>query len=414
VRRSILTVSASVLALAAVPAWAGISADSASLTGPVDASFPDASAAVGPISGDTTYGGLNPFNPPFDPSQIVRLDAGDTLTLHLSSAVPANGRTLGVFSSVGFADVSSDGSGQATGTIGSGVAPATFDEDANGNNIYFQAVVSVSQDGTNWFNLGGGSPVAFTNPTNAYTDTTISGYYQPLGSAAANTSKPFLGSIGSFSGQDYAQIKTTLDGSAGGTWLNTANLGITSFNYVKISVPAGAGYQAVIDAVAGTPTAAPIVPGQPIVSESVGAGVNTSSVVVDFGPQSFDFLVHYDGSISGIDALNLIEADSYFTYAETTYSFGDFVTAFDYGGYDEAGAGNTYWHYFTSADGVNWSLSGAGASARMLTNGSYDGWNYAANSAAPATPVATVPEPAGALAVAVGGLIGLRRRRFRA
>jgi hypothetical protein len=385
VRLSILSASASLLALAAVPAWAAISADSAALTGPADASFPNASAAVGPITGDTTFGGLNPFNPPFDPSQVVRLDAGDTLTLHLSSAVPANGRTLGVFSSVGFADVSSDGSGQATGTIGSGVAPATFDEDANGNNIYFQAVVSVSQDGTNWFNLGGGSPVAFTNPTNAYTDTTISGYYQPLGSAAANTSKPFLGSIGSFSGQDYAQIKTTLDG-----------------------------YQAVIDAVAGTPTAAPIVPGQPIVSESVGAGVNTSSVVVDFGPQSFDFLVHYDGSISGIDALNLIEADSYFTYAETTYSFGDFVTAFDYGGYDEAGAGNTYWHYFTSADGVNWSLSGAGASARMLTNGSYDGWNYAANSAAPATPVATVPEPAGALAVAVGGLIGLRRRRFRA
>jgi hypothetical protein len=412
VRLSILSASASLLALAAVPAWAAISADSAALTGPADASFPNASAAVGPITGDTTFGGLNPFNPPFDPSQVVRLDAGDTLTLHLSSAVPANGRTLGVFSSVGFADVSSDGSGQATGTIGSGVAPATFDEDANGNNVYFQAVVSVSQDGVNYFNLSSGNPIAFTNPTNAYTDTAISGYYQPLGSALANTSKPFLGSIGSFSGENYAQIKTALDGSAGGTWLNTANLGITSINFVKISVPTGATYQAVIDAVAGTPTAAPIVLGQPIVSESVGAGINTSSVVVDFGPQTFDFLVHYNGSISGIDALNLIQADSYFTYAETTYSFGDFVTAIDYGGYDEAGAGSDYWHYFTSTDGVSWSLSGSGASARMLTNGSYDGWKYAANSASPVTPFATVPEPAGAVIAAVAGLLGLRRRRI--
>ena len=38
--------------------------------------------------------------------------------------------------------------------------------------------------------------------------------------------KPFLGSLSSFGGETYAQIKTTLNSSAGGTWIDTAGAGL--------------------------------------------------------------------------------------------------------------------------------------------------------------------------------------------
>ncbi len=94
-------------------------------------SWNNSSAALGTLTGDTTFGGLTPFNPPFDPSQIVIVSAGGNLTLHLSAPVATTGQTLGVFVNNGLVDVSADGSGQASN-------PAiTFSD-------FPQAIVSVS------------------------------------------------------------------------------------------------------------------------------------------------------------------------------------------------------------------------------------------------------------------------------
>jgi hypothetical protein len=402
-------VAAALLAAAVQPVIAGISADQATLVGTPDAGRPNASAAVGPIEGDTSFGGLNPFNPAFDDSQIVILDPASSLTLHLSGEVPANGRNLGVFANVGIVDSSQDGSGLA------GSPPSIFSQDLNGNNAFPQAVVSVSRDGVNYATLNQGQPIAFTNPANYYLDSNLSNDFQPLGTVAANPYKPFLGTLDTLSGQSYPQMKTTLNGSAGGTWLDLSGTGLASINYVRFSVPADATYHMVLDAVTGMSAAKSVVAGQPVISESVGNGSNTSSIVVDFGPQSYDFQVHYDGSITGEQALQLLNDDSAFRLTAEHFSFGDFVTGLDYGGYVDVGDGsngNDFWDYYTSASGSSWSASGIGAGTRLLTNGSWDGWVWnAAQTFAPDMPIAPVPEPTMlGLGMATTALL-MRRRR---
>lgn len=387
-------------------AWAGATADQVIFYQSGDvSSFPNyeyttASTALGPLTGDTTFGGLNPFNPPFDPGQMVILGSGGQLTLHLSSEVPANGRTLGVFANNGIIDTSADGSGLAASP------PHTFSAAP-------QAIVSVSQDGTNFFTLNGGAPLTFDNPSNYYLDTTPSAGFQPLGTQIANQSKPFLGNLSSFSGQTFSQIRTTLNGSAGGTWIDLSGSGLPSVNYVRFTNPTGSTYRTVIDAVSGMSAASPVVAGQPIISESVGTGANLSHIVVDFGPQSYEFNVHYDGSITGEQALQMLEANTAFRFTTQTFAgFGDTVQSIDYGGYLQTGFGNNFWGYYLSTDGQNWGFSDVGDSSRMLTNGDWDGWVWSAQDTPPDLPIAA-PEPTSLSLAAIGGLLLLRRRRAR-
>lgn len=399
-----LLVAAAAPLFTGIRAHAGVNADAvlSYQPGSAPSGFQTSSAAVGPIQGDTTFGALNPFNPAFDASQIVWIGAGGSMTLHLSGEVPANGQNLGVFANNGLVDVSSDGSGVASN-------PAeTFSSIP-------EAVVSVSQNGTDFVPLNGGQPIAFSNPGNFYLDTAISGDFQPLGTQTANAYKPFLGSVSSFNGQTYAQIKTTLNGSAGGSWLDLRDSGLPSINYLKFSVPQSATYRMVVDSVAGMSAAKPIVPGQAIVSESVGAGQNMSNVVVNFGPQSYDFQVHYAGSITGEQALQMLNDDSAFRLSVEHFSFGDFVTGLDYGGYADVGdgaSGTGFWKYFTSTDGSTWTSATTGAGSRTLSDGSFDGWVWSQSGAtAPVVPVA-VPEPSSlALLFVSSAALFARRRR---
>jgi hypothetical protein len=204
-----------------------------------------ASTATGPLTGDTTFGGLNPFNPPFDPSQITGIGAGGQLTLHMASPVSTSGQTLGVFSNAGLNDVSSDGSGLA------GNPAQTLDEAFGETDP--QAVVSVSQDGKTFFTLNGGNPIAFLNPTNYFLDEEISNFDEPLGTQIADQGKPFTGSLSDFSGLDFDQIKTLLAGSAGGTWLDLSDVPLNSINFVTFSVPANATFGMAVDSVSGVP-----------------------------------------------------------------------------------------------------------------------------------------------------------------
>jgi len=81
-------------------AYAGITASSVVDYQPGAAtSFTNPSAALGLPVGDTTFGALTPFNPPFKDSQIVIVGAGGHLTLQLSAAMQADGpgSEIGVF-----------------------------------------------------------------------------------------------------------------------------------------------------------------------------------------------------------------------------------------------------------------------------------------------------------------------------
>lgn len=199
-------------------------------------------AALGDLNGNTGFGGLTPFNPPFSTNQIVIIGAGGHLRLHLASPGPGTGTTLGVFSNNGIVDLSMGGSGVAGN-------PATTFTDPD----FPMAIVKVSQLGDTFVPLNGGNPISFTNPTNYYLDSSINNYFQPLGTIAADAAKPFLGTLASFNGQNYAQMLQTLNGSAGGTWLDLSGTGLAEVNFVEFSVPLGAEYRMVIDSVSTVP-----------------------------------------------------------------------------------------------------------------------------------------------------------------
>jgi hypothetical protein len=401
---------AAVLLLACNAAWAGSAINAAGVVDYTSGNlgtlpqFNSSDAAVGALNGDTTYGGLNPFNPPFDPSQAVIVGSGGQLTLQLSGEVPANGRNLGVFVNNCIDDTSPGGTGQAGPT-------------ATTISSFPQAIVSVSQDGTHYVTLNGGAPITFSNPTNYWLNQSISNFYQalpadPASAPAANQYKPFLGTLASFNGETYEQMKTTLNGSAGGTWLNLSGSGLPAVNYVRFTSPSGSSARMVVDAVSGMSAAKPIVPGQLIVSESVGTGANTSHVVVDFGPQSYDFDVHYDNTLTGEDALKLIHEDSAFRVMIQSYSFGDAIAGMDYGGYVDSGFSGGYWNYYLSSNGQAWNESGSGAADRTLSDGSWDGWVWTGSqSTSPDLPLAATPEPSSLAAVGMVGLLLMRRRK---
>ena len=368
--------------------------------GNAPANYQNPNAALGSLNGDTGFGGLHPFNPAYSPNDIVQVGEGGSLTLHLSTPVAPNGFNLGVHSNVGLQDVSVDGSGLTDGT-------------ASNLGQVSRASVSVSQDGIHFVALNGGNPVTFSNPTNYYTDTPILNYFQTTlpGQAHASQSKPYLG-IAPFVSNTYEQIKTTLNQSAGGTWLDLRGTVPTAVNYVRFTVAAGSGDRMIVDAIGGLGAANTLVAGGRVISEDVGSGIHTSEVVIDFGPQSYDFKVHYTAGITGEDALKLLEANSDFRLTVKTYSFGDLVTGMDYGGYKQVGGGNlgdNYWGYYLG-DGNSWNVSGQGAGTRLLTEGSYDGWVWKATQTT-APDFAIVPEPTTGALAALTMLLLVRRRK---
>jgi hypothetical protein len=384
-----------------------ITADSFVYTpGAANTNFENPSAALGNLNGNTGFGGLNPYNPAFSPNDIVWVGPGGSLTLHLSGPVAANGFNLGVYSNVGMTE--------AAGGAGTSTDPA-----ANFNQASV-AVVSISQDGVNFVPLNGGNPITFSNPTNYYTDKPIVSNFQALGTAHASQSKPFLQGISSFNGSTYDQIKATLNNSAGGTWLNLRNSGIAGVNYVKFDVAANSTNRMVVDAIGGIGAVNTLVPNGRVISESVGSGANTSDVLVDFGPRSFDFQVHYTSpSITVEQALQLVQGGTDFRY--TVQQFGtlpdgvtpnDFLTGIDYGGYVKSGLGsnnNDYFGEYVGNGTAAWNF-GNGISVDTLTNGSYAGFAWAqANPGAPNFDI--IPEPTTGTLAALSLLVLCRRRR---
>jgi hypothetical protein len=203
----------------------------------------DPTSALGMPTTSEEFGAVNPFNPPFETNDMVVIPAGGTVELSFSQpAAITSAPSLGVFVNNGLADVSSDGSGVA-GT------PASY------FSAIPEATVSISQDGNIWHAVG---DETFSLPTNAYLDTEISGYFQPAGNVLADFGKPFTGTLSQLDGLDYDQIRALFNGSAGGNWLNLAGTGLSSFQYVEFSVPAGSSERMVIDGISAQAVPEPV------------------------------------------------------------------------------------------------------------------------------------------------------------
>jgi len=151
-----------------------------------------------------------------------------------------------------------------------------------------------------------------------------------------------------------------------------------------------------------------------------GAGANEALLVVDFWPynagsDSFAFGYRFDGSITGIQLLDGVQAASQgFSYAQKHgflndiwYVKGEVThhTTYDWP--------NSWWSYCTSSDlGETWVSSWVGAGDRMLADGDCDGWLGSPGddwTSTPMTPL--VPEPASVTALALGVAAALVWRR---
>ena|SRR5881394_2202890 len=147
-----------------------------------------------------------------------------------------------------------------------------------------------------------------------------------------------------------------------------------------------------------------------LISENAGTGPATSTIVIDFGPESYAFNVHYTSSITGLDALKLLDTETPFRLETVHFSFGDLVSGMEYDGWYQSGIGNNgndWWKYWLSNDGSTWTSSGSGASARVLTDGKWDGWTWVrGQTTAPDVPL---PEPSTITLLAIS--LCLNRRR---
>jgi hypothetical protein len=169
---------------------------------------------------------------------------------------------------------------------------------------------------------------------------------------------------------------------------------------------------------------------QPLLSGTVGSGVNESYLVLDFetgtsqtpdATYAFGYL--YSPSTTGTEpnGLDMIQAlqsaNIGFDDTVTTYSFGTIIDSFSYNGLSEGGfQSNGYWAYYTSPSSVFGQESNFGLVDRTLSNGSFDGWAWDTGSdPVPVTPFASnaVPEAGSAWLLLLAlpfGFLAARRR----
>lgn len=176
---------------------------------------------------------ITPFNASYNPQNVVAIqNAGGELTLQLSAPIAIGaGAALGIHAAVGIEDIN-----YPNGQAGN---PATLYSNPR------QADVQVSQNGTTWVDLG---DKTFDVPTNIFTNATDPTGATP-GTTLANFYQPFYGSLSSFNGENFSQILSTLNGSAGGNWYDLSSVDLTDVDYVRLSTSAGE--EMFIDSVVG-------------------------------------------------------------------------------------------------------------------------------------------------------------------
>lgn len=145
---------------------------------------------------------------------------------------------------------------------------------------------------------------------------------------------------------------------------------------------------------------------------AVGSGANTAYMLINFSDgANYQFNVSFDGDTTGIGLFDIIESHTTLVTDRTFYGDAAFIDGIAYGGHSDVGfgGGDDWWHYWVRpcADDT-WQSPEYGASSRIVSNGTWDGWVYGSAGE-------PVPEPTSltVLAVAGGAVTALRRRRRR-
>ena len=195
--------------------------------------FNEPSAALGApgaiVGASTAYAGvLSPFNAHYERDQLVAIGRGGSIVLEFASAIPVTGeREIGVFTSASFIDA--DYPNGAVPTPAQSAASAEYGARRT-------AVVEVAGPSGGFVSLG---RVIFDNPANYYAN--ASGPYQyppPASPVMADFGRPFTAEVSALGGQNFSQLLQTLNGSAGGTWVDVPeNLGISQVRAVRFSDP---------------------------------------------------------------------------------------------------------------------------------------------------------------------------------
>ena len=170
---------------------------------------------VGAGSGfDSVY---SPFSPHFEAHELVQIGEGGALTLRLERTVITDGvrAEIGIFTNVALID----------GDFPNGLNSGSFGADS--------VTVEVSADGLSWASLG---DVACDFPGNAFADSPSPFHPSPDDLTPADFSKPHGLRLSDLDGGTHAEILEMLDGSAGGTWIDTDAAGIPAVAYIRLSV----------------------------------------------------------------------------------------------------------------------------------------------------------------------------------
>lgn len=216
-------------------------------------SYADASNALGAAArmtgGGNFVSGVTPFNPPFNPDQLVSVGSGGHLTLGFDRLITDDathrfGIDLIIFSNAFFVDQSffdADPNNDGSGVLGPN--PAIF----GSNGV---ADIYVSTDGEDWRLASITSLNLF--PTLGYSDFAEPTPLSP-GSVETDLTRamdPTL-ALADLAGLTFAELIALYDGSGGGVGIDISGTGLTSAQFVRIENNSGAAFS--IDAVAVVP-----------------------------------------------------------------------------------------------------------------------------------------------------------------
>jgi hypothetical protein len=272
------------------------------------ASHTNASTALGAPSVVNPFGDTVPFDPPYDPAQIVSVGTGGSLTVGFPAPVsnsPSNrfGIDFTIYGNTGFI-ITNDFSLETFDWVGT---PAT-DGSFFGNNIGSTRVF-VSQDGTNFYQLDPAlaPTVDHLFPTDGAGDPQI-----PVNPALT---------ANDFSGLTLEQIRAVYDGSAGGSgydisWARDTNgnpVSISWINYVRVEVLSD---RSEIDAISST---APLILTQPVNQTVTNAGTDITFSVVAEGAISYQW--QWNGTdLVGATSSSLTLPDAFVTANAGNYT----------------------------------------------------------------------------------------------